>query len=61
MQNLGQISVQINSTGMWRKPPATATPQYLWLPRQSSTLPVWAKNPVSEFAKAAVTPVPDRG
>jgi len=28
-----------------RKPPATATPRNLWAPRQSSTLPVWAKNP----------------
>jgi hypothetical protein len=30
---------------LWRKPSATATPQDLWLPRQSSTLPVWAKIP----------------
>jgi len=30
---------------MRRKPPATATPWNLWLPRQSPTLPVWAKTP----------------
>jgi hypothetical protein len=34
---------------MRRKPPATATPRNLWLPHQSSTLPVRAKNPIAGF------------